>query len=144
MPVTLADVRVSVAKLTGPVATVGPPLVTNVASTPRVVPRELEATRRKWYVAPGVRFETAAATARVAVPDPAPREDVRDPYAVLVPYSKVHEVERPFGFNEPPSVADVGPTPAAAPVTTVGALWVVNVLSAPVTVPASLVATTRK
>jgi hypothetical protein len=142
--VTLAEVSVSVAKLTGPVATPGAPVVTNVASAPRVVPSELEATRRKWYVTPGARFSTAVATARIAVPDPAPREDVRDPYAVLFPYSKYHEVERPFEFNEPPSVADVGPTPAAAPVTTVGALWVVNVLSAPVTVPASLVATIRK
>lgn len=144
MPVTLADVSVSEAKLTGPVATAGPPVVTKVTSAPRVVPSELEATRRKWYVTPGARFETVAATVSVAVPEPAPFEDVRDPYVVLVPYSKNHEVERPFGFSEPPSVADLGPTAAAAPVTAVGGLWVVNVLSAPVTVPASLVATIRK
>ena len=43
-----------------------------------------------------------------------------------MPYSKYHEVERPFGFTEPPSVADVGPTDDAAPVATVGGLWVVN------------------
>jgi hypothetical protein len=70
--------------------------------------------------------------------------DVRDPYLVEVPYSKYHEVERPFGLSEPPSVADVGPTDDAAPVATVGGLWVVNALSEPLTVPASLVATSRK
>jgi hypothetical protein len=70
--------------------------------------------------------------------------DVRDPYFVDVPYSKYHEVERPFGLSEPPSVADVGPTDVAAPVATLGGLCVVNVLSEPVTLPASLVATSRK
>ena len=77
------------------------------------------------------------------MPEPAP-VDVFDPYDVLVPYSTYHEVERPFGFTEPPSVADVGPTPVAGPVTTVGAWSVVNAWSEPVDVPASLVATIRK
>ena len=82
--------------------------------------------------------------ASVAVPEPALREEVREPYDVLLPYSKYHDVERPFGFTEPPSVADVGPTAAAGPVTAVGGLRVVNVLSAPATEPASLVATILK
>jgi hypothetical protein len=95
-------------------------------------------------VTPGVRFETVARTARTAVPEPALRDEVFKPYEVLVPYSTYHDVERPFGFTEPPRVAEVGPTPVAWPVITVGALWVVNTWSAPADVPASLVATRRK
>ena len=37
-----------------------------------------------------------------------------------------HEVERPFGFTVPASVADVGATPVARPVTTIGAPCVVK------------------
>jgi hypothetical protein len=44
----------------------------------------------------------------------------------------------------PPSVAEVGPTAVACPVTTAGALWVVKAWSAPVAEPASLVAISRK
>jgi len=91
-----------------------------------------------------VRFETGSMTARVAVPEPALRVEVFDPYDVACPYSKYHEVERAFGFTEPPRVAELGPTPVACPVITVGALWVANTWSTPVVVPASLVATRRK
>ena len=77
------------------------------------------------------------------MPDPALREDVLEAYDVLVPYWMYHEVDRPFGLTEPPRVAEVGPTPDACPVTAVGAFCVVNVRSAPATVPASLVATRR-
>ena len=72
------------------------------------------------------------------------RDELLDPYAVLVPNSTNHDVERPFGFTVPPSVADVGPIAAAGPVLTVGADWVVKTRSEPLTVPASLDATRRK
>ena len=78
------------------------------------------------------------------MPEPALRDELLDPYVVLVPYSTYHEVERPFGFTVPPSVADVGPTAVAAPVLTVGALWVVKDLIRARDGPASLVATRRK
>jgi hypothetical protein len=91
-----------------------------------------------------VRFETAATTARVAVPEPALRVEVFDPYDVACPYSKYHEVGRPFGFTEPPRVTAVGPTPVACAVITVGALRVENTWSPPAVAPASLVATRRK
>jgi hypothetical protein len=60
-----------------------------------------------------------------------------------VPYSKYQVVERPFGVTVPLSVADVGVTELAPPVTLPGAAPVVKVRSAPLLVPASLVATTR-
>ena len=47
------------------------------------------------------------------MPEPALRDEVFDPYEVPVPYSKYHDVERPFGFTEPPRVTDAGPTPVA-------------------------------
>ena len=93
---------------------------------------------------PGLSFETLTATATVADPEPALRDEVRELYDVLVPYWTNHEVERPLGLTEPPSVAEVGPTARGGPVTTVGAVVVVNVRSEPLVVPASLVATRRK
>jgi hypothetical protein len=81
---------------------------------------------------------------RVAVPEPAFRVEVFDPYEVVCPTSKYHEVERAFGFTEPLRVAPFGPMPVACPVVTVGALWVVKTWSPPAVVPASLVATRRK
>ena len=69
---------------------------------------------------------------------------MRDPYDTLVPYSKYHVVERPAGLTEAERRAEVGPIWSAGPVVTAGALRVVRVRSAPVTVPASLVATMRK
>jgi hypothetical protein len=62
---------------------------------------------------------------------------------VLVPYSKNHVVARPFGSTLPLSVAEVGVTLVAAPVTTAGAAEVVKSPSAPRLVPAPFVATTR-
>ena len=62
---------------------------------------------------------------------------------MLVPYSKYHVVARPFGSTVPFSVAVVGVTPDAAPVTTAGADRVVKIPSAPRLVPAPFVATTR-
>ena len=115
VPVTRADVSDSVAKLTGPVPRRGAPVVTKVASAPRVVPSELVATSRKWYVTPGPRFgarlaTTGAARSRACVPRGASSTRTW----CYVPYSKYHDVERPFGFTVPPSVADVGPTEVAA------------------------------
>ena len=62
---------------------------------------------------------------------------------MLVPYSKCHEVARPFGSTEPLSVADEALTEVAEPVTTPGAASVVNTPSAPRLVPAVDIATTR-
>jgi hypothetical protein len=62
---------------------------------------------------------------------------------VLVPYSNVQLVERPFGLTLPFSRADVGAIDDAEPVATDGAAVVENVRSAPCVVPASLVATRR-
>ncbi len=143
MPVTLAEKSDSVVNLTGPVAASGPPVVTKVVSVPRLVPSELDATRRKWKVAPGASPETVVSTATGLEPAPALREDVREPYEVVVPYSTYHDVERPFGFTVPPSEADVGVTVVAGPVIAIGALFVVKVLSAPTIVPATFFATSR-
>ena len=52
-------------------------------------------------------------------------------------------MERPFGVTVPVRVAVAGPTDCAAPVATTGAGEVLNEISPPVTVPASLRATTR-
>jgi len=71
-------------------------------------------------------------------------DEVFDPYDRLAPYSTYRDVERPFGLRAPPTVAELGPTAVAWPVTTVGASSVMKAWSAPVTVPASLVATGRK
>ena len=62
---------------------------------------------------------------------------------MLVPYSKNHVVERPLGSTVPFSVADVGVTLVAAPVTTPGGAGVVKMPSAPLLVPVLFVATTR-
>ncbi len=62
---------------------------------------------------------------------------------MLVPYSKYQVVARPFGSTVPVSVAEVGVTPVAAPVTAAGAAEVVKIPSAPRLVPAAFVATTR-
>ena len=62
---------------------------------------------------------------------------------MLVPYSKYQFVACPFGVTVPLSLADVSPIELADPVTTVGAVLVENVWSAPRLVPASLVATRR-
>ena len=65
------------------------------------------------------------------------------PYEVVVPYSTYHVVACPFGFTVPPSVATVGPTPEAAPVTTVGGDAVVKRPSLPFVVPDAFFATSR-
>ena len=62
---------------------------------------------------------------------------------MLVPYSKYHVVARPFGSTLPLSVAPLGLTPVAVPVTAIGADRVVKIPSAPRLVPAPFVATTR-
>ena len=61
-----------------------------------------------------------------------------------MPYSKTYAVERPFGSTLPFSVAVVVPIELAADVVTPGGEAVTNVASAPGTVPAELVATSRK
>ena len=66
---------------------------------------------------PGFRLDTPTATTWLAVPEPALREEVRELYEGLVPYCTYHVVERPLGLTEPPSVAEVGPTTDAEPVT---------------------------
>ena len=59
-----------------------------VASGVLVVPAELVATSRKWYVVPAVSPEIGADTGTGALPDPALVAAVLVPYAVFVPYSK--------------------------------------------------------
>ena len=68
------------------------------------------------------------------------------PYAVPVPYSKVHSVTLPpLGLTVAFSVAVVCPTAVAFSVTTVGAFGsVVSVSSEPVVVPPAFVAEIRK
>ncbi len=78
------------------------------------------------------------------VPEPMPRADVREPYDVERPYSTYTEVERPFGFTVPWTVAAVAPMAMTGPVTTVGPESVLNVRSSPLTVPALFTATRRK
>src|SRR6266852_2068082 len=119
------------------------PAVVKLASAPLLVPASLVATSRKWYVVLGERLETVAVTVRSLAPEPALFDDVFDPYAVLVPYSKYQVVARPSGFTLPLSVADVGVTAVAGAVTALGSPLVENVASAPRVVPASLVATRR-
>ena len=70
-------------------------------------------------------------------------EDLAEPYAVLVPYSKNHVVARPLGSTDPLSVADVGVTRVVAPVAAAGVARVVKMPSAPRVVPPAPVATTR-
>jgi len=70
------------------VATVGFRSVVNVWSEPVVVPAALVATRRKWYVVPGVSPVRFAEAPTSLAPEPAPVLVVLDPYAVVVPYSK--------------------------------------------------------
>ena len=79
------------------------------------------------------------------MPEPALRDEVFDPYEVLVPYSKYHDVERPFGFTEPPRVAD-GRADVGRLAGGHGgcALRRERPGLHPLTVPASLVATRRK
>ncbi len=67
------------------------------------------------------------------------------PIAVEVPYSNQAVVAWPFGLTVPFSLAPDAVTEDAAAVVTTGAEPVVeNVSSAPLVVPASLTATTRK
>lgn len=62
---------------------------------------------------------------------------------MLVPYSKCHDVERPFGSTDPLSVAELMVTRVAEPVTATGTDKVVKIPSAPRVVPSLLVATSR-
>ena len=107
------------------------------------MPAELFATRRKWYVLPGVRPATAVETDFDVVPEPADVVAVFVPYEVDVPYSTYQSVAWPFGFTVPPSVAPVGPTPDAPDVTATGGEAVVKIPSAPLTVPEAFLATSR-
>ena len=86
---------------------------------------------------------SAALTATSAVPEPALRAVVRLPYEVVRPYSTCQVVSRPCGLTVPATVAVLPATDEAPPVVARGAVPVVNVLSAPRVVPASLVATRR-
>ena len=62
---------------------------------------------------------------------------------MLVPYSKYQLVAWPFAVTVPFSLAEVGAIELADPVATAGAPVVEKVWSAPLLVPASLVATRR-
>jgi hypothetical protein len=62
-----------------------------------------------------------ADTPAFVVPEPALFEPVLEPYRELVPYSKYHDVDAPFGLTVPLSVAEVGSTPVTGPVIDVGA-----------------------
>jgi hypothetical protein len=95
-------------------------------------------------VVPVVSLVSDADTLVFAVPEPAFFDDVDDPYAVVVPYSKYQEVVCPLGFTLPLSVAVVAATAVAAVVTAVGAIEVEKVRSDPVAVAAVFVATRRK
>ena len=130
-------------ELAADVTAVGGSAVTKVLSAPAVVPAELVATTRKWYVLPGVRLPTAIETVFDVVPDPADVAAVFVPYDVDVPYSMVQSVDWPLGLTVPPSVAPVGPTPEAADVTTTGGDAVVNRPSAPFVVADVFFATSR-
>ncbi len=61
-----------------------------------------------------------------------------------MPYSNLYVVGRPFGSTLPLSFAPVAVIELAAEVVATGASAVTNVASAPLTVPAELVATRRK
>jgi hypothetical protein len=74
------------------VTAAGGSAVTNVLSDPAVVPAELFATRRKWYVLPGVSPPTAIETDCDVVPEPADVVAVFVPYEVDVPYSTYQSV----------------------------------------------------
>ena len=79
VPFTRAEKSDSVVRVTGPVTADWAPMVTNVASAPRVVPSELTPTTLKWYVVFGLRFATDLLTATLLVPEPALEVDVRAP-----------------------------------------------------------------
>jgi len=132
-----------VIELAAEVVTAGGSAVTNVASEPFVVPAELVATRRKWYVRPAVSPVTGTETDEDDVPEPALVFAVFDPYEVDVPYSTNHVVAWPFGLTVPPSVAVLGPTPDAEPVTTTGGEAVAKTPSDPFEVPDEFVETRR-
>ena len=104
-----APVSVAVVEPTpcaAPVSAAGAATVTNVWSPPTVVPEAFVATRRKWYVAPGLRPASDVETFLSFVPEPALCAEVDDPYAVLVPYSKRQLVSCPLGSTLPLSLAD--------------------------------------
>jgi len=61
-----------------------------------------------------------------------------------VPYSKMYDVERPFGSTVPFNLAPVDESELAAVVVAAGGSAVTKVASAPSDVPPVLVATTRK
>ena len=63
---------------------------------------------------------------------------------MLVPSSKCQLVSWPFGTTEPFRIAVVAETDEVEPVVTLGAATSVKVWSAPLPVPALLVATSRK
>ncbi len=93
---------------------------------------------------PGLSPLTAFETLVGLDPEPALEEDVFVPYEVVGPYSKRYVVARLFGSTLPFSFALVDPSELAADVVAAGASAVTNVASAPCTVPAELVATSRK
>jgi len=93
---------------------------------------------------PGASPVTSRPTPTAAVPEPTLRDDVREPYFVLVPYSNQYDVERPFALTLAVSVAEVESTFAAAPVVAVGWPVVANRTVSLRTSPASLRATMRK
>jgi hypothetical protein len=93
--------------------------VVNWASAPVAVPDAFLATRRKWYVVDGASPVTAAETALLALPLLVP-SGVRDPYAVVVPYSNQYVVLSLLGDTVPFNVAVVPVTALAAPVVAAG------------------------
>src|SRR5437763_10638012 len=99
---------------------------------------------RKWYVALGARPSTSADTATALVPEPGSEaHGTLEPYADVLPYSKRHlPTVAPLGLTLAFSVAEVEVSAVAELVSTLGALGsVVNVLSTPLPLPPSLLAT---
>ena len=122
---------------------------------PKVVPAELLARTRYWYVAPQARLESTAdaglSTAAASIE--AGKAATLAPYAVLVPYSKATEVLAPPALTSALSVAPVVVMAVAGEVETEGANGcgggivqgaVVKTRSAPVAVATLLTARTRK
>ena len=121
------------------------PVVVKVTGPETVVPRRLVATTRRWCTVRGARPSTVASRDSLAAPLSASSSTLRAPEkSDEAETSARTEVRRSPGWTVSETRAVVPPTsPTETSVITGSVPSVVNVTGPPVTVPCSLVATTR-
>ena len=135
---------VAVIELAASVVTAGGSAVRNVTSAPCVVPAALVATSRKWYVlARGEAGDRGPRPPSRMSPSRRSRSRSSSRRRSRCRTRRTTSSPAPFGFTVPPRVAEVGPTPVAAEVTTTGAEAVVKTPSEPFEVPEAFLATSR-